>query len=199
MMRHYPLIAVLLFFSFFSGTPNPSGNRTPSKTAVLLRTPIEEDNTHIPWSYTRKLSWNDFQCEPQRHTDAVALTSTSLGLAYQINNSVLTYEINCTFAKDKSWGLLKTDYILAHEQGHFDITEIYARKLNKAMQQYQFNASTYKQDINDIYENIVHEKETSQQAYDGQTDHSRNRKVQMEWLKKIESQLAETAPYAVYP
>jgi len=199
MMNHYSLIAILLFFSFFSAIPKPSPNDGVAHTVVLLRTPVKEDNTIVPWSYTRKLSWSDFQSEPQRNTDAVALTSTSLGLSYQINNSVLTYEINCTFAKNKSWGLLKTDYILAHEQGHFDITEIYARRLNKAMQQYEFNAQTYKQDINAIYESIVQEKEASQEAYDGETDHSRNRNVQMEWLKKIKSQLQETAPYAVYP
>jgi hypothetical protein len=61
----------------------------------------------------------------------VALTSTALGIAYKVSHGELTYEITCSFSKDKSWGLLKTPYILAHEQGHFDITEIYAVSCTK--------------------------------------------------------------------
>ena len=46
----------------------------------------------------------------------------------------------------------KTDYILKHEQGHFDIAEIFARKLNKKMSEYKFNKTTYKTDLKNIYD-----------------------------------------------
>jgi predicted secreted Zn-dependent protease len=138
-------------------------------------------------------------CDPQLGTDAVASTSTSLGIAYQIKNWKLTYEITCKFSKTRSWGLLKTPYILAHEQAHFDITELYARKLHQALQQYTLNRYTFKKDIGEIYQRIVDEKEAFQAAYDGETDHSRNRRVQVEWLDKIELLLIETEPYADYP
>ena len=94
---------------------------------------------------------------------------------------------------------MKTDYILAHEQGHFDITEIYARKLHKELLDYKFNRKTFRQDVNAIYDRVVKEKENFQFAYDGLTDHSRNKTVQEEWLQKIEQLLAETEPYADYP
>ena len=94
---------------------------------------------------------------------------------------------------------MKTDYILAHEQGHFDITEIFARKLNEALQNYDFNRKNFKKDINDIYQSIVKEKEEYQKAYDEESDHSRNRKVQYDWLEKIDKLLEETDPYAAYP
>ena len=94
---------------------------------------------------------------------------------------------------------MKTDYILAHEQGHFDITEIFARRLHEALQNYQFNRRTFKKDIAQIYHSIVSEKEDYQKNYDAETDHSRNRKVQYDWLEKIDSLLTETAPYANYP
>lgn len=94
---------------------------------------------------------------------------------------------------------MKTDYILAHEQGHFDITEIFARRLNEALQNYQFNKKTFKKDIGQIYQSIVSEKEEYQKIYDSETDHSRNRKVQYDWLEKIDSLLAETQAYSNYP
>ena len=134
-----------------------------------------------------------------RNTDAVASTSTSLGISYQVVNSRLTYHITCDFSKIKSWGLVRTNYILAHEQGHFDITEIFARKLYQALEDYQFNRRTFKRDVNEIYQSIVDQKESFRQMYDGETDHSRSRKIQYEWLNKIDKMLDETSPYANYP
>ena len=124
---------------------------------------------------------------------------TALGIAYNASNGKLHYEITCNFSKIKSWGILKTSYILAHEQGHFDITEIYSRILHRELQGYKFNRRTFRQDVNEIYDRVVKEKEAFQLMYDGQTDHSRNKKVQQEWLDKIQQLLTETEPYSDYP
>jgi hypothetical protein len=64
---------------------------------------------------------------------------------------------------------------------------------------YAFNAETFKKDIAAIYERIVAEKEAMQQAYDSETDHSRKRRAQYDWLDKIDGMLAETEPFAAYP
>lgn len=157
------------------------------------------DDEYIPWVPDYRLTWDDFLCEPKRNTDAVASTSTALGIAYQIKNGKFTYQITCKFSKVKSWGLVKTPYILAHEQGHFDITEIFARKLHQALNSYQLNRNTFQKDINTIYELVVEAKEAFQAAYDGQTDHSRNRSKQAEWLARIDLLLEATQPYAAYP
>ena len=45
----------------------------------------------------------------------------------------------------------------------------------------------------------VKEKENLQFAYDGLTDHSRNKTVQKEWLEKIQELLVQTDAYANYP
>lgn len=198
-MSYLHLFSFLLLALNFSGTPAPlksGATKAETKTAIHR---TGEDEESIPWNMSRRLSWDDFLCEPQKNSDAVASTSTSLGIAYQVEHGDLTYSITCNFSKLKSWGLLRTDYILAHEQGHFDITEIFARKLFKALQEYQFNRKTYRQDVNAIYKDIVQQKEDMQAAYDGLTDHSRNRKVQYEWLQKINQLLDETAPWAAYP
>jgi predicted secreted Zn-dependent protease len=67
------------------------------------------------------------------------------------------------------------------------------------MQQYEFNRKTFKKDINEIYQDIVRQKEEMQASYDGETDHSRKRKTQYDWFEKIDELLQETAPYAQYP
>jgi hypothetical protein len=201
MMRFLSPTALLLFFAFFSGMPKPASVAVKQPVATASETVDERtaDDEYIPWLTDHRLSWDDFLCEPRRNTDAVASTSTILGMTYQIKNGKLTYQIACKFSKNKSWGLVKTPYILAHEQGHFDITEIFARKLYQSLQGYPLNPSTFQKDINTIYELVVEAKEAFQAAYDGETDHSRNRRKQAEWLERIDLLLQDTEPYAAYP
>jgi hypothetical protein len=194
-----PLSALLILFFNLSSAPKRELPETKVSAHAVLLNEKEENAELIPWQSERPLTWEDFLCAPKRNTDAVASTSTSLGIAYHIKNYVLTYEITCNFSKIKSWGLVKTPYILAHEQAHFDITEIFARKLHKALMEYEFDQSTYKRDINAIYQHIVAEKEALQAAYDRETDHSRNKRLQYEWLDRIDNILADTEPYADYP
>lgn len=195
-MTLFHLFAVLAFALSFSGRPVITNKTEPVSAEIFFE---KEPADMIPWINEKRLSWEDFLCEPKRGSDAVASTSTSLGIAYQLNSGKLSYHITCYFNKEKSWGLLKTDYILAHEQGHFDITEIFARKLYEALQNYEFNKRTFKKDIGAIYQSIVKQKEDFQKAYDGETDHSRKTSLQYDWLEKIEGLLQETEVYANYP
>jgi len=197
----HPIALALLALSF-SGKPAPAPVapvKTDTSANQFFLSPKTEDQEFIPWTPQSRLSWEDFQCSPKRGTDAVASTSTSLGIAYQVTDGQLTYHITCNFSKAKSWGLMKTDYILAHEQGHFDITEIFARKLHESLQNYTFNKKSFRRDINDIYQAIVQQKEEYQKMYDEESDHSRNRNLQYEWLERIQTLLRETEAYAEYP
>ena len=164
---------------------------------LLLLSQLEED--FIKWDESRKLTWDDFKAAPLKMGSTAAMTTTHLGFSYNVSNGKITFKIDCQFEKNKSWGLVKNDWILKHEQGHFDITEIFARKLHKELLDYKFSRRTFRQDVNDIYDRIVKEKENFQFAYDGLTDHSRNKTVQKEWLEKIQELLIETEPYSDYP
>jgi hypothetical protein len=152
----------------------------------------------IKWSASRKLTWDDYKAKPDPGSGAAASTTTHLGIEYNINSNGFSYKIASHFSKTTSWGLHKTDYILSHEQGHFDIAEFFARKLYKQMAAYQFNKKTYQQDLNKIYQDVLDEKEEIQNQYDDETNHSINKEKQAEWLKKIEKMLKELKDYADY-
>jgi hypothetical protein len=200
-MKLFHLIPILGLAIYFSG--RPAAVKPQAIASASIGAPKEfvlaEDEKIIPWTPTRKLVWDDFLCEPQKQGDAVASTSTSLGLSYQVRDNKLTFHITCDFSKEKSWGSLRTSYILAHEQGHFDITEIHARKLYEALYQYELNPANFKDDIATIYNSIVKDKETMQEAYDGETDHSRKKSLQTEWLKQIDTLLTDTEMFSTYP
>lgn len=157
-----------------------------------------KDEELISWSQEKKLTWADYKGQAKTDTDVAASTATYLGIEYNFNNKGFDYKITCSFSKTKSWGLHKTDYILAHEQGHFDIAEIFARKLNKEMNEYKFNKSNFKDDLKKIYVAITAEKEEFQNDYDRETNHSINKEKQTEWLKKIDQLLKEYNTYSKY-
>lgn len=152
----------------------------------------------IPWSTDNKLVWSYYKGKPDPASDAAATTTTYLGIQYNFSDGKITYKIECSFSKNKSWVSVKTDYILSHEQGHFDITEIFARKLNKLTKEYKFNKNSYQQDLQNIYNTVMNEKEKLQDQYDNETDYSRKKDKQAEWLKKIEKMLEEYNEFSAY-
>lgn len=152
----------------------------------------------IGWNAGQKLTWADYKGKPKENSDAAASTATYLGFEFNVGKEGFDYKITCTFSKTKSWGLHKTDYILTHEQGHFDIAEIYARKLNKLMREYRFDKNTFKEDLKTIYQSIALEKDAFQNQYDEETNHSIKREKQADWLKKISDQLHELAKFSDY-
>ena len=175
------------------------------KYFLLLSLPIpiaafaqSRDEELLDWSASRKLTWNDYKASPEPGSDAAASTTSYLAIEYSITRNSFDYKIESLFSKTRSWGLHKTAYILSHEQGHFDIAEVFARKLNKQMSEYRFNKRTYQQDLNEIYHDILGEKEKVQNDYDKETNHSIKKEKQAEWLMKIEKMLEEYEDFSNY-
>lgn len=158
----------------------------------------QQDADHIKWQDRRKLTWADYQGTADRDAGAAASTATYLSVEYNFKDGKLGYVITCSFSRSKSWGLTKNDYILSHEQGHFDIAEIFARKLYKKLKAYEFDKKNYQTDLRRIYEDITSEKEEMQNRYDRETNHSINKEKQAEWLEKIRVELKEFQAFAGY-
>jgi hypothetical protein len=158
----------------------------------------KEDEELMAWSAAGKPGWADYKGTPDAGSGAAASTATYLGFEYSISNNGFSYKITSYFSKTKSWGIVKTDYILSHEHGHFDIAEIFARKLHQKMKAYRFNKNTFREDLDKIYNGILDEKEKMQNQYDNETDYSRHKTKQAEWLKKIDKMLAELKEFSDY-
>lgn len=152
----------------------------------------------LEWNDSKKLTWADFKARPDEESDVAARTTTYLLFSYSVRSEGFSYTIESKFSKTRSWGLHKTSYILSHEQGHFDIAEVFARKLHKKMNEYSFNRKTYQKDLKKIYQDILDEKEKMQNEYDKETNHSINKEKQADWLKKINALLKETERWAGY-
>ena len=71
-----------------------------------------------------------------QNTDAVAVTASGITFSFSVSQSNAVFvdfnaEVEAHFYPEKSWYLKDKgdDHILAHEQLHFDITELHVRQL----------------------------------------------------------------------
>lgn len=165
----------------------------------LFLTPALPQESTIDWSPSRKLTWDDFRGTPPRNTGNAALTHSGLSFDIGFGSNGFSYFISCRFDKTRSWGRVKTDHVLQHEQAHFDITEIHARKLHRAFKNYRYDENTVEKEINELYEKIIQDHHAMQVLYDSETEHSLNGKAQAAWLKKISAELKDLEAYARYP
>jgi len=159
---------------------------------------VKDDSHLIEWSASRKLSWSDFKAAPDPSSSNAALTNSSIFLDLGYNDTKLTYSIRCRFNPLRSWGRIKDDYILNHEQRHFDISEIHARMLHKGLKHYVFRSKTVNEDTQKIYQGEMQRHVEMQQQYDRETNHSLNSDKQKEWNNRIDSLLIVYQPYADY-
>jgi len=168
---------------------------------MILFLPVTRLHTQqqlIDWSTERKLTWDDFKASPDQNSPNAALTYAAIKMEYHYGDGVLVYHLRCLFDQKASWGRVKNDYILSHEQGHFDIAEWYTRKLNKSLQEYKPNVSRLAKDVGDIYQQIMQQFHQEQQQYDEQTHFSLDQDKQALWLKKINTALNQLKDYANY-
>jgi hypothetical protein len=165
---------------------------------LLAAVSWQQNNSLIDWNSNRKLTWQDFKGPVDTESKNAALTSSSINIEFGYDDAGLEYSIKCSFNQQKSWVRIKNDEVLAHEQGHFDLAELHARKLHKAMKAYKFNARTVSNDVNKIYDSLMTAHHEAQNIYDQETDYSRNKVKQEEWQKKIADELKSLQAFASY-
>jgi 5'-deoxynucleotidase YfbR-like HD superfamily hydrolase len=154
------------------------------------------DSDTIYWQPGYKLKWEDFKAAPETGTVYLAITSSGIDYSYSLTDSSFSFTVYSFFEKKKSWRKDKVDaYILNHEQVHFDITEIFARKLRSQLSSFIPNRKTIKIEIAKMAENIIQEKENLQDLYDRETLFSNNTAKQVYWNGKVKKLLASLDAY----
>lgn len=154
----------------------------------------ENDEKKIAWNENSKLSWSDFKGTPNGSRDYVASTNSGISFSYSYgerNGKInLEYTIQSNFYPDLSWYRpeIVNDYILRHEQAHFDISELFARKLRKKVEAIPLTKNI-KKEIDAVYSVNEKERQDMQYAFDKESVHSRNEKEEIKWQRFIAAQL----------
>ncbi|APG59940.1 DUF922 domain-containing protein [Christiangramia salexigens] len=155
----------------------------------------QKSEEKVEWDSERPLVWSDFKATP---VDSLSYSAnTNSGLSFNWNYSTaggkpdLKFEVFTYFYPLLSW--VKKDsnnsaYLLAHEQLHFDISELHVRILRKALYNYEIGR-TIRRDLKSIYNRIESEREAMQNKFDRESSHGENRNAQQLWRNKISHEL----------
>lgn len=166
-------------------------NRSSDNSVVTTPAP---PSSAFQWHEHRKLSWEDFRGPVSAVTDESA-AATHCGIGFRMSMDTLLKKpvvtVYNTFYTNKSW--VKRDArlpeILDHEQGHFDLCEIYTRKLRSRISIYNFSATDIRPELMRIYDEVSNEYEARQQAYEQQTAHGTITSKQKKWQEMISYEL----------
>lgn len=154
----------------------------------------QEKEEGIPWQSKQNLNWSDFKGKIPK--DAAAAATTASGITYTYSANIWYHEVKVTmditafFYPNQSWYRpeLVNDRVLQHEQLHFNITELYARKMRLTVERTSFTENV-KEEIQKIYKDTLKEMRDLQDRYDWETSFSRNADAQQRWNKRISEAL----------
>ncbi|MBV6462357.1 MAG: hypothetical protein HJHJAOHD_02506 [Flavobacteriales bacterium] len=156
------------------------------------------DDDYIPWTENYKLKWNDFNGNisnlPIDALTVIIREVKQVGLS----KSSININIFCYFDRNSSWKRYNVGKnLLEHEQLHFDLAEIFTRKLRKAYMEYiSYDLNETAIELKEIREKIYLEEKKMDELYDQETNFSKNKEKQKEWEKKIKAMLKEYEQYA---
>lgn len=159
--------------------------------------PLQGKNAdEIIWIKERRLTVADFKGSARNKQFEAAANS---GIRYDFSGSdkegSVTLRIEAFFDCNTSYFKSTADQVvtLEHEQGHFDMTEVYARKLVKAFKEQIHNTKELQQKHKRIYKQITDELQRMQNKYDKEIYPDRSK--QAGWISRINKELEELEKY----
>ena len=164
---------------------------------LSLAGPLFQEADASAWEAGRKLNWTDFKGVPPEAKQVAATTASGISYSFQSEGNRgryrVDYQVNAFFYPHKSWyhRELCDSVVLSHEQLHFDITELFARRMRKLMDGRTFGPDV-RAEVRRIFKQINSELSDFQARYDRETDFSRDREAQARWNAGIARQLSET-------
>lgn len=148
------------------------------------------------WSERRTLSWDDFRGAPDAGTKKAALTTYEIQARASCQDGRRVFRVSVLFLPDQSWILPKQRLprTLVHEQGHFDLGEVTARKLRAALAQLNMPCDAGTEGFMKVVSEYQQHDADLQRSYDRQTMFGAEAGDQHQWNARIASWLRATTP-----
>lgn len=156
----------------------------------------------IFWQEDGVLTWDDFKAEPNPAHPYEAMTSSGISYSWSLRTSPFGKKdfistVESYFSPSESWVKKgkRSSSLLKHEQLHFDITELHARKLRKIISEYKLTPNI-KGDLQNIFNSIHKERIEMQNLYDRETSHGTDTVNQKKWEEKVKFQMEKLKEFA---
>lgn len=184
-----PILLIILFW------PNGATPVTQTPTLSVTDTRPLDAGAYIPWRADRKLTWDDFQAAADAHEPLHAMTATTIAVKSNCRDNVLRFTVLSQFAPHESWTKNRASAeLLQHEQMHFDLTEVYARRLRQQLSKLNGRCSD-RPGFQKVVNRVFAEWKKEQNRYDAETRHGLDEAQQIRWTERIDSLLHTLEDY----
>ncbi|MBC8321560.1 MAG: hypothetical protein H8E34_12650 [Bacteroidetes bacterium] len=163
------------------------------------------DGSVIEWQSDFKLKQSDFKAARKENPgSAVATTVSAFGYHITDDDGKICGHIYVRFYCNESWwnsNIIRDDAItdvLEHEQLHFDICELFGRKLYKELLELRNSGRFNSHNIERLQSKLEKQYSNYQDKYDKDTEHSINRVEQYYWSKRVKKELEAMSAYSNY-
>lgn len=158
----------------------------------------------LVWSSTDPVDWSDFRGPERVVTMEAAQILSGVTYLVQCLDTVLTYSVLATFDPSISWvrSDILTDSVagrrsLQHERTHFNITEVAARRVRRALAAVAGACPGHEDRAAEVFQQIVTaEGLRVHERYDEETRHGMRPVVQRTWDQRTVSQLDSLAAFS---
>lgn len=180
--------------------PSPSRRGSPppaASTALddMMRGDLAADDA-FPWSAGRPLAWGDFRGSPPSEGSEGAKTSYTLYSGWQCRGDVFDIRVIAGFRPRESWvkAIVLNDSaqrrsILRHEQTHFDLAEVHARRMRQEFRDLSRPCAKTDAELRALAQRLAQEEKAEQRRYDDETNHGLLTDQQAAWSRDVARRL----------
>jgi hypothetical protein len=157
----------------------------------LVQLAVAQDSPKcITWCDRRLLQWSDFKGQYDSLSQHGAISSTGVKLKIFEGGNIYRFDVYAFFYPQNSWTLYPSDdFLLSHEQVHFNISEVVARKLRKAL----VGKTITEENVDKVWEETSFLKKKLlkelNDLYDSETSYGQIKAAQIKWKEKIDEEL----------
>lgn len=180
---------------------------------IILLSFVSDTEKSILWKSNNSLKIQDFKSIQKdtlktgnkKFLGAISSISIEVLTTQKNKNSIPKLVVKNYFHRDQSWMMVKNTYVLQHEQIHFNISELYARKMRKSADSLAKRNITNLQTYRNMIEYWQKKKQKTNDRFDAENDDSylilgkeilfRKNPKQKEWQDKINTELQKMSDY----
>lgn len=153
------------------------------------------ERNELVWNPYYRLQESDFRGIPDVDSPSDAGASVKITAKPFVSGKRIEYDVRAIFDRQRSWARGMSTSLLEHEQLHFDIAELYARKIRERIHELQQqrvrDIAVYNREI----QKLLKESNAYDQRYDIETLHGAMSGKQEIWTERVRAELASLDEY----